>query len=179
MTTQAQDILHYNGTQYYLTQELLEGYFNEYPDKRLDNSFECTAMWRGYIAEFEIKDNQLFVLNSDYELGDLFPNNGKYEWYSGLIRIDPFRGEFDHEPENGIFEFLEIANGNLIQKRTFNYEQLQQFKKQQFEYYLISDDINTVYEFWKTRNINNRINIEQLNKIIEKDILKYLKHVID
>ena len=45
MTTQAQDILHYNGTQYYLTQELLEGYFNEYPDKRLDNSFECTAMW--------------------------------------------------------------------------------------------------------------------------------------
>jgi len=177
MTRQANDILYFENQKIYLNDFILEEYFNEFPEKRPENDFISTAMWRGYIAEFEIKDNQLLVLNKDYKLGDLFPNNGKYEQYSGLIRIDNFRGEFDLEPENGIFEYLEIVNGNFIQKRVYNYKELQDFKKEQYEYFLISEEIEILYDFWKKNNENGIINKESVNNIIAENIMSYIKRV--
>ena len=177
MTKQAQDILHYNQTEYSLNQEILEEYFREYPEKRPENDFVSSAMWRGYIAEFQIRENQLYVLNRDYNLADLFPDNGRLEWYSGLIRIDDFGGEFSEEPKNGIFEYLEILKGNLIRHRKFDYEELQTFKKEQFKYFLISDEIELVYEFWRKNNENGIINKDGVNKIIAERIMEYTKEV--
>ncbi|WP_299137117.1 hypothetical protein [uncultured Tenacibaculum sp.] len=177
MTKQAQDILHYNQTEYFLNQEILKDYFRKYPKKRPENDFVSSAMWRGYIAEFQIRENQLYVLNKDYNLADLFPDNGKLEWYSGLIRIDDFGGEFSEEPKNGIFEYLEILNGNLIRHRKFDYEELQTFKKEQFKYFLISDEIELVYEFWRKNNENGIINKDGVNKIIAERIMEYTKEV--
>ncbi|SFO07427.1 hypothetical protein SAMN05421741_11921 [Paenimyroides ummariense] len=177
MTRQADDILYIDNKKIYLNNFILEDYFDEFPEKRPVNNFVSTAMWRGYIAEFEIRDNQLFVLNRDYNLGDLFPNNGKYDWYSGLIRIDDFRDEFDLEPINGIFEYLEILDGNFIQRRIFTYEELQDFKKEQYEYFLLSEEIETVYEFWRKNNENGVVNKENLNTIIAENIMTLTKRV--
>ncbi|MFC0427302.1 hypothetical protein [Chryseobacterium scophthalmum] len=107
---------------------------------------------------------------------EIFPSN-KFEWYSGLIRIDDFRGEFDKEPQNGIFEYLQIENGNFIQKRVFNYEELQKFKKEQYEYFLLSDEIEIIYDFWRKNNEEGIINKEKLNKIISENIMTYTRKV--
>lgn len=177
MTRQAQDILHYNGTEYFLNQEILENYFRKHPEKRPENDFVSSAMWRAYIAEFMIRENQLFVLNRDYNLADLFPDKGKLKWYSGLIRIDDFGGEFNEEPKNGIFEYLEILNGNLIKHRKFDYEQLQIFKNEQLKYFLLSEEVELVYEFWRRNNENGIVNKDGINKIIAERILEYTKEV--
>jgi hypothetical protein len=107
---------------------------------------------------------------------EIFPNN-KFEWYSGLIRVDDFRGEFDEEPENGIFEYLQIENGTFIKKMVFEYNELQDFKKEQYEYFLLSDDVELLYDFWRKNNENGIINKESVNKIIYRNIMEYTRKV--
>lgn len=186
MTYQIRDKLIYDSKEYYLNVEILEQYFQQYPEKRPEFEISCTALWRGYVAIFEIKNNELLIKELDWLTdidfnmqsfrNQLFPNN-KLKWYSGLIRVDDFRGEFDEEPENGIFEYLEIDDGNLKQKRTFNFEQLQIFKKEQYEYFLLSDEVEILYELWRSNNANGIINKESVNKIILKNIMEYTKKV--
>lgn len=186
MTHQIRDKLIYEHQEYYLNVELIEPYFREHPEKRPEFEISCTALWRGYVAVFEVRNNELLIKQLDWLTdvdfnvqsfrNELFPNN-KFEWYSGLIRIDDFRGEFDEEPENGIFEYLEIENGNFKQKRTFNFEELQAFKKEQYEYFLLSDEVESLYEFWRRNNENGIINKEHVNEIVLKNIMEYTKKV--
>ena len=58
-TEQYSDILIYKGEEYILPVYYLEKYFEKYPDKK-PNGIISTALWRGYVAVFEIKENQLF-----------------------------------------------------------------------------------------------------------------------
>lgn len=186
MTQQIKDKLIYDKKEYYLNVELMEGYFRDFPEKFPKFDVDCTALWRGYIATFEIKNNELYIKKLDW-LADIdfnmkslrdeiFPNN-KFEWYSGLIRIDDFRGEFDLEPKNGIFEYLEIIKGNFKQKRVFNYSELQDFKKAQFDFFLISEEIEIIYDFWRRNNENGIINKEAVKKIIFENIMEYTREV--
>lgn len=186
MTQQIQDKLIYENQEFYLNRELIEEYFREFPEKRPEFTVSCTALWRGYIAEFEIKNNELYInkfdvlADIDFNLkalrDEIFPEN-KFEWYWGLIRIDDFRGEFDREPEDGIFEYLEIIKGNFKQKRTFNYLELQEFKKAQFEYFLISEEIEIIYDFWRRNNENGIIKKEVINKIVFENMMEYTREV--
>ncbi|GGG07386.1 hypothetical protein GCM10011344_04920 [Dokdonia pacifica] len=184
MTRQIRDRLIYSGEDYYLNEELLEGYFREHPEKKPESKVTCTALWRGYIATFEIKDDQLLVdkleMFEDTKLNlkiikELFPNNNKFEWYSGLIRIDDYRGEWDEEPKDGKFEFLEINNGDFIQKREMNFDDLQSFKKEQYEYFILSEDVNPIYKLFKKNN--EGITEDRINEIISKNILIYTREV--
>jgi len=158
MTKQIRDSLIYDGKDYYLNEEILEWYFYKHPERRPDLKAHCTALWRGYVATFEIKEGQLFVedvsISEDTKanlkkIRELFPRNRKFEWYSGLIRIDEFRGEWDDENEGAMFEYLEIYKGDLIQKRTMDFEELEIFKAYQFEYFKTTEEYRKVYTIWK------------------------------
>lgn len=186
MTRQITDQLFFEDRQYELNVELLEEYFREFPEKRPEFGISCSALWRGYVAVFEIRKNELLVKEIGWLTGidltmkslteEIFPDR-KLTWYSGLIRIDDYKEEFDLEPENGIFEYIQIENGNFIRKRTFDYKALQAFKKEQFEYFLLSEEIETVYEFWRKNNQNGIINKESLKKTIFENIMQYTKTV--
>jgi len=186
MTRQIKDKLIYQNREYYLNVELLENYFREFPDKRPYFEISCTTLWRGYVAVFEIKNNELLIKEIDcltdidfnmVSQGNEIFTNKKFEWFSGLIRIDDFRGEFDSESESDIFEYLQIENGNFIQKRIFNYRDLQDFKREQYEYFLLSEEVEKVYEFWRRNNENGIVNKDQLNKIIFENIMEYTHKV--
>lgn len=186
MTRQITDKLIFENKEYYLNVELIELFFREFPEKRPEFEVQCTALWRGYVATFEIKNNELLIkeidwlTNIDFTMksfrDEIFPNN-KFEWYSGLIRVDDFRGEFDEDPENGIFEYLQIENGTFIKKMVFDYNELQDFKKEQYEYFLMSDDVELLYDFWRKNNEKGIINKENVNKIIYKNIMEYTRKV--
>jgi hypothetical protein len=62
-------------------------------------------------------------------LKNIFPDD-KYNWFSGLIRIDDFRGKYDDEDdEEGIYELLEIRDGNFIRHWKLNFVDFNDFKK--------------------------------------------------
>ena len=185
MTTQIRDKLIYKGKIYYLNDELLEKYFKQFPEHKpaVDGSF--SALWRGYIATFEIQDNEFFLtemevianteLNTASILNQVFPDSKKMDWYSGLIRISGFQGRFDKEPKDAIFELLEIHQGNVVQKRIMNFDELQAFKQEQYEYFLLSDDVEPIYELFKKNN--KGITETRINEIIRDYILFYTTEV--
>ena len=186
MTQQIKDKLIFENQELYLNVQLIEEYFREFPEKRPKFEIQCTALWRGYVAKFEIKNNELIINELDWLTdidfnmkslrNEIFPNN-KFEWYSGLIRIDDFREEFDLEPDDGIFEYLQVENGNFIKKMVFDYKELQDFKREQYEYFLLSSEVEILYAFWKKNNENGFINIENVNKIIFKNIMEFTRKV--
>lgn len=137
------DKLIYNGQEYELNNYYLESYFEKNPDKRPE--FQTTALWRGYVATFEIKDNQLCVIDIEKEAGDendrftmksifneIFPDSQKVkvDWFSGI-----FLGGYSQEPHN-FFEYknyclFEIKDGNIIKNREFDKKEYNKFEKQQ------------------------------------------------
>lgn len=62
MTAQIGDILHYEGEKHHMASEPP---LNPPAAERFDIRFQglCTACWRGYQAEWEVKDQQLFIIS--------------------------------------------------------------------------------------------------------------------
>ena len=95
MTTQAGDILLYNGKKTTIASEPLKPYL----ETREDVSFilKSTAIVRGYIGNWEIKNNKLFLISllgfienqEQVDLNFLFPDKNEVfaVWFTGDIRI--------------------------------------------------------------------------------------------
>ena len=95
MTTQAGDILLYNGEKTTIASEPLK----QYLETRVDVSFilKSTAIVRGYIGNWEIKNHKLFLVSllgfienkKQVDLNYLFPNKNEVfaDWFTGDIRI--------------------------------------------------------------------------------------------
>jgi hypothetical protein len=60
-TSQCPEKIIYNGKEYKLHSNPMETYFKKYPDKRPKGGIRSTALWRGYVATYEVKNNQLFL----------------------------------------------------------------------------------------------------------------------
>ncbi len=161
-TSQFPDILFYKGEKISLYSNPLESFFNEgnpkpeslfydfenYQDSTFDIKIS-TACWRGYIATWEILDNQLLLIEiSDCfeeekaDLEKLFPNLTSEDkvlanWFSGLLVL-PFGEivEYIHMGYASLYEeykVLEIKNGILTKEKEFTSDEYLKFKKHQFE----------------------------------------------
>ena len=186
MTRQIQDKLIYCDIEYYLNEEILEFYFREFPEKKPDFEGFMTALWRGYVATFEIKNNELLIkeidwfstakeFDSDDFKNSNFPNN-KYQWFSGLIRIDNYRGEFDDENnEDAIFELLEINEGNFIKHWKLNYIDFVTFKEIIFEDFKATNEYEKLFGLW--RKNNPKLEDEKIDKYIYEGIIRNVRKI--
>lgn len=103
-TAQVPDRIIWEGKTYSLLCNPLGPYFQEYPDKRPQGGFS-TALWRGYVATFEIINNQLYLTEiitdpfAEYRedsislqknlVEEIFPGQKKVkvDWFTGLLVI--------------------------------------------------------------------------------------------
>ena len=95
MTLQAGDILSYNGKKTTIEAQPLKPYLKTRND--VSFIFKSTALVRGYICNWEIKNKKLYLVslvgfiknNEKVNLKYLFPNITEVfaVWYSGYIRI--------------------------------------------------------------------------------------------
>jgi len=163
MTKQIKDSLIYEGKEYYLNQEILEFFFDAFPEKKPKMDSYMTALWRGYVATYEIKEKELFIQDIDWFspnpnfsptdfLQENFPGN-KFHWFSGLLRIDDFRGEYDDEDnENAIYELLEFNKGNFIKHWKLDHKEFVAFKDILFEDFKKTTDYEKVFGLWRGNN---------------------------
>lgn len=110
MTIQAGDVLSYNGKKTTIAEEPLKPYLETRND--VSFIFKSTALIRGYIGIWEIKNKKLYLVslvgfiknNEKVDLKYLFPNITEVftVWFSGDIRI----------PEEDIV--LNFSKGTLI-----------------------------------------------------------------
>jgi len=153
-TEQYSDILIYKGKEYLLQTNPLEKYFENHPDKRPDE-LHSTALWRGYVAIFEIKDNQLFLKDIEVQtwkdstnvnaglswksvMTEVFPVDSliKLDWVTGFL-IAPYGGQLANVKDiyESVFEkyiLFEIDKGNVNKTKKFSYKQFESFKDKQF-----------------------------------------------
>lgn len=109
-TQQRPDKLIYDGKQYRTNsrecpyeQFYMEDYFKKHPEKRPRSGLMSTALYRGYVATYEIKDSQLVL--SDIEIRtshipdewksvkhNIVTNNTPFvvDWFTGVIVLHPF-----------------------------------------------------------------------------------------
>jgi hypothetical protein len=164
-TAQYPDRIVFDGKEYSLHSNPLESYFEKKPDKRPKGGVRSTALWRGYVATFEIRDSQLFVKDIQIEYWDttdkknhdtkwrsvmteVFPDqkNLKVDWLTGLLVL-PF-GEivnYVHMGYGSTYEkyfLLEIDKGNFIKSKYFDYKDYEKFKNKQFSAYKKTDEYN-------------------------------------
>ena len=114
MTTQAGDILSYNGEKTTIATEPLKSYLDTRSD--VGFIFKSTGLVRGYIGTWEIKNNQLYLIsllgfvdnNKKVDLSYLFPNKTEVfaDWFSGDIRI----------PEGELLKKINLGYASVFEK---------------------------------------------------------------
>ena len=141
MTAQIGDKIHYKGMRYSLSSEPLSAFLL----KNKINKFNelNTACWRGYVAEWEVVDNKLYLVNIRFsysprkkvtvktgdsltEMDKLFPGQTKVHanWVSSTLIIKTGKLiEYIHMGYESIYEidiYLKFENGELIEERIVN-----------------------------------------------------------
>ena len=114
MTRQAGDILKYKGRRRHIATEPLKTYL----ENRKDAGFvyNSTALVRGYIATWEIKNKRLLLISligfienqKQVDLNFLFPNETEVfaSWFSGDIRI----------PEGKFLKKINLGYASIFEK---------------------------------------------------------------
>ena len=114
MTLQARDILSYNGEKTTIATEPLKPYLENRSD--ISFIFKSTALVRGYIATWKIKNKKLYLVsligfienNEKVDLNYLFPNKKEVfaDWFSGQIRI----------PEGNLLKKIRIGYASVFER---------------------------------------------------------------
>lgn len=117
MTAQIPEKLLLDGETLALCSEPLGDYFafsGEYPRIMVEH---CTALWRGYVGTWEIRDDRLYLLAIDTQfqdgsparLVDLFPGHPERvfaHWFTGTLRC----------PLGGILRYVHMGYGSVYEE---------------------------------------------------------------
>tara|TARA_Y100000022_G_C13216489_1_gene360156 strand:+ start:25 stop:444 length:420 start_codon:yes stop_codon:yes gene_type:complete len=114
MTSQARDILSYNGEKTTIATEPLKPYLENRSD--ISFIFKSTALVRGYIGTWKIKNKKLYLVsligfienNEKVDLNYLFPNKKEVfaDWFSGQIKI----------PEGNLVKKIRIGYASVFER---------------------------------------------------------------
>ena len=131
MTAQVSETLWYDDKEHAMCSEPLSDYF-DLSGKRPKFAEMDTSCWRGYVGEWEIRDDRLyligleghFVNGEEAKLESIFPgfpDRVFAHWYSGTIRIPEGKLlDYVHMGYESVYErdvFLTFEKGVLVDKR--------------------------------------------------------------
>ncbi|ANM29007.1 hypothetical protein ABI59_04435 [Acidobacteria bacterium Mor1] len=153
-TAQAGDVLWLDGEELSIQTNPLEAYLEVHPDERPHGNVISSGLWRGYVAEWRIEDEQLWL--SDVEVlsrkpGDqfdtqmrsvmveMFPDEDRVSasWFFGHIIIP--RGEMvkyvhmGYASEYERYTVLTIKAGQLHARREMDRARYRRFRQAQFD----------------------------------------------
>lgn len=129
-TAQFAEILHYKGKKHFMFSTPLESYFSFENPKPPLFKFESTACWRGYIGEWEIKDEFLYLVSlkncdgkQEIPIEKIMQGKKppvKATWFSGILRIPQGKMlRYVHMGFESQYEkdfFIWIENGKVVRE---------------------------------------------------------------
>jgi hypothetical protein len=166
-TAQIPDKIKYNDKEYRLNSNPLERYFKEHPKLRPRRGWSSTALWRGYLATFEIHNNILYLRDIEISIRDtaskerhaskwisvlneVFPDQKDIvvDWLTGLLVL-PYGEILDyvHMGYASTYEhyiLLEIDKGVLKKELHFEAEEYEIFKNRQFEIFKQTEEFKEI-----------------------------------
>ena len=175
-TIQVPDKIIYNGKEY-ISRYIypLDKYFKKYPDKHPTKwQWERTSLYRGYVATFEIKDNQMYLKDIEIPNGDtidkygryhtrwksvknqVFPNQDiiKVDWFIGLLELEESEWYSPHNP----YILLEIDKGNIMKEKLLkNNEEYKKFKEKQILAFKKTEEYEKFKSEFKVKDIDSAL----------------------
>lgn len=194
-TQQHPDELICEGKKYDLDNYILELFFNTHPNKRPAPEVHSTALYRGYIATFEIIEKKIYlidvkILKKDTKvrnklinkwrsvMSEVFPKQRKVlvDWFDGLLILtkgDPiFFGDHVVWKENLV---LELHGQDTVNEKQLDQKQFEIFKEEQFEKFRSTDEYKIL--FIKLGE-EKKLPRELTERYIKDRIIGYLKKVL-
>jgi len=184
-TEQTSDLLIYNGNMHILKGKIIfddrypiESFFEKFPDKRPKGDEIASYLRRGYVATFEIMDNQLYlkdiqVMNGGTindegywvqfwksVLNEVFPNQEliKIDWFTGLLVIPDGQRNRYYDYER--YTLLEINEGNFMREKQIILDIDENFMKES------QWNKVTEYELFKKRQYEAFKKTDEYNKVM-------------
>lgn len=166
MTMQISDLLIYNNEVYNLEDEILEPFLQE-KEILSKHAGGFSTNWRGYVAEFEIKNFEIHLNSKNNEFFDKIIKelgSTKIQYLNKLIVlysnvISEYSNWSISLNEYETYQILEFKNGNLIDFKILSNSEFKKFKNDQFLKYIETED----YEIEKQNRIRS---IDYKNKIL-------------
>lgn len=196
-TAQYPDKIIYNGKEYMLHSNPMEEYFKKFPDKKPKSGMMSSALWRGYVATFEIADNALCLKDIEIQVQKKNSKSWETEWKSVLsevisdgkkLKIDWFSGllvlphgnlvAYVHMGYGSTYEnyvLLEIANGDFKKAKEFDYKEYEKFRERQFEAFKKTDEYKKLVEdLRKERDASD----EFIDSFLKSFIINYTSKIL-
>jgi hypothetical protein len=114
MTAQSRESLFYKGEEIWMAAQPLNSYLQNRKDLKFVSS--STACLRGYLGQWEIKDNKLYLIGlnaylegfGDIDLSFIFPGQKEVvaDWFSGKIRV----------PQGKMLDFVPMGYASLYER---------------------------------------------------------------
>lgn len=197
-TAQYPDKIIYEGREYAMQTNPMEAYFDKYPDSKPRKGIMSTALWRGYIATFEIKQGQLFVKDIKVEVRDtsgevkfatkwisvlkeVFAGEEavKVDWLTGLLVIPHGKlVQYIHMGYASTYEkyiILELDKGNLTKEKKLKYKQYVAFKDKQFLAFKETEEYKKMVAQLKEENYSD----EHIASFLRDYVLSYTSKIIE
>ena len=147
MTLQRRDILWYEGKQYALNQDILKEYFELHPERKPPKIGFDTSLYRGYLSEFEIIDNQLCVRDISI-IADIDPDTGEEirksviasalpdhkvcKWFSGILILFSFSRR---KKSKNVYLKMNISEGLLASTKTLSEQEYKDLGNAAYDYF--------------------------------------------
>ena len=165
-TAQAPDHIIYNGKEYLLYSNPMEEYFKKYPDRRPKDGISSTALRRGYVATYEIKNNQLFLKDIEIQVcegkkckttkwksvfNEIFSDQEliKIDWVIGIL-ILPYGKKVNNILDMGYasayenYIVLTFENGILKKEQQFDNKEFEEYKEKRFQEFKKTEEYKKV-----------------------------------
>lgn len=195
-TAQYPDKIYFNGKEYSLYSNPLESYFEKNPEKRPKTLIISSALWRGYVATFEVLNNQLFLKDIEIQVKDTtkksfdtkwksviletFPNQElvKVDWLTGLLVIPQGKlKNYVHLGYGSTYEnytLLEISLGNLEKEKHFRHAEYIEFREEQFKAYKKTEEYKELRQKLKKEGYSNK----DVNSFLRSAITEYTSKIL-
>ncbi|WP_345991929.1 hypothetical protein AAEU33_08095 [Chryseobacterium sp. Chry.R1] len=207
-TGQQSNFITINGKKHKLLNDPLESYFEKHPEddpiygekfvRKNEKGEEIisisTGNWRGYVAYFEIIDNELYVVDLKIEdpendsgsmisvFNKIFHNKNFKLDYSGILTVP--NGNLIRSDNFGFSRYyssyliLTIDNGTLTKNKELKGEDYIEFKIKQFEKFQKTKEYKKAYNDYLKRNKENKqwdLSYENTKELSKEEIREIKK----
>ena len=152
------DYLIYQGERYTISNSPMEVFFANNDIKQPEPDIWIFQTNKNYVATYEVKDNQLYLVELKYPVYDSDSNlvskdwiTDNYDsreilldWYSTTLILEPLRGPTNGKGNN--FITLDIANGRILDETRLSYRAIQKYKKKLFKKFKNTEKFNSIKE---------------------------------
>ncbi len=198
-TAQIPDKIIYNGKTYSLHNNPMENYFEKNPDKKPKSGLISSALWRGYVATFEVAGKEILLNDIQIEesvddgddsfqtrwtsvLNDVVPKGQKLkiDWLNGILVL-PY-GEvvnYVHMGYASTYEnyiLLEVKEGSVGRSRELTNKEYEEFRERQFKAFKKTQEYKDLLAKMKNDGRDDEKFNEEFIKIF---IISYLSEFLD